>query len=103
MEISQLREMLELDPDDLELHYVLGTRLLEDGELREAAEHLMAVLELDARHVASHLALGQAFMRLGREEEARDVLEEGLAVAQTLKHGEGLDLVPQFEELIAEL
>lgn len=103
MEISQLREMLELDPDDLELHYALGARLLENGDLREAVDHLVSVIDLDPNHVASHLALGQAYMRLGREEDAREVLEDGLTVAETLQHGEGHDLVPQFEALLNEL
>lgn len=103
MEISQLREMLELDPDDLELHYTLGMRLLDNGDIREAVDHLVSVIDLDPNHVASHLALGQAYMRLGREEDAREVLEDGLAVAETLQHGEGHDLVPQFEEMLNEL
>jgi len=105
MEIAELREMLELEPDDPDLHYVLGMHLLEDadGDPKESVLHFRAVLRQDPRHVASHLALGQACMRLGEDEAARATLEEGLAVAQTLKHGEGLDLVPQFEELLAEL
>jgi cytochrome c-type biogenesis protein CcmH/NrfG len=105
MEITELREMLELDPDDVELRYVLGLHLLEDddGDPKEAVTHLRAVLENDPRHVASHLALGQAYMRLGKEDEARETLEEGLRVAETLKHGEGRDLMPQFEELLGEL
>jgi cytochrome c-type biogenesis protein CcmH/NrfG len=105
MEITELREMLELDPDDVELRYTLGMHLLDDvdGDPKEAVTHLKAVLEHDPRHVATHLALGQAYMRLGREEDARDTLEDGLRVAETLQHGEGLDLVPQFEELLAEL
>lgn len=105
MEITELREMLELDPDDLELRYTLGMHLLEDidGDPREAAEHLRHALDIDPRYVASHLALGQAYMRLGKEDDARATLQDGLEVARTLKHGEGLDLVPQFEELLEEL
>lgn len=105
MEIAELRELLELEPDDPELRYVLGMHLLEDadGDPREAIQHFQAVLRHDPRHVASHLALGQAYMRIGKEAEARQILEEGRNVASTLKHGEGLDLVAQFEELLAEL
>ncbi len=105
MQISELREMLELDPEDVELRYALGLHLLEDddGDPKEAVEHLSNVLEIEPGHVASHLALGQAYMRLGKDDEARETLEDGLQVAQQLQHGQGHDLVPQFEELLAEL
>lgn len=106
MEITDLREMVELDPDDALMRYVLATRLLEDhasGSLEEAVEHLEFVVEKDPQHVASYLALGQAYLRQGRDDVARDCLENGKQIAGELQHGEGLDLVPQFEELLESL
>lgn len=97
--------MLEEEPNDPLLHFTLGTKLLDDidGNPREAVKHLEAAIEHDESHVASYLALGRAYMRLGREDEAREVLEQGQELASKLHHGEGGDLAPQFQELIAEL
>lgn len=105
MQITELRNLLELDPEDPELNYVLGLRLLEDadGDPKEAVDHLRAAVQQNPQYVASYLALGQAYMRLAKEDDARTALEQGLRIAETLKHGEGLDLVPQFEELLADL
>ncbi len=105
MEIQELRELLADDPDDPLLHYVLGTRLMDEdgGDVREAAEHFEAVVEKDPRHVASYLALGQAYLRLDREDAARDVLERGHRLAQKLHHGEGGDLAPEFEDLLESI
>jgi cytochrome c-type biogenesis protein CcmH/NrfG len=106
MEISELRELVELDPEDTLLRYSLGKRLLEDeveGDVGQAVENLEMVVASDPRHVATYLALGQAYLRQGREERARDVLEQGLEVCRTLQHGEGRDLEPEFEELLDTL
>jgi len=106
MEISDLREMVELDPEDAVMRYVLGTRLLEDdapGSLGEAVENLEAVIRTDPKHVASYLALGRAYLRQGHEDKARETLEEGMSIAEGLKHGEGRDLIPEFEELIESI
>jgi len=104
MEIADLREMVELDPEDVLMRYVLGSKLLEEGEdPTEAVGHLAYVVGHDPQHVASYLALGNAYLRQGHEEKARDVLEKGMEIASGLKHGEGLDLVPEFEDLLASI
>ena len=105
MEISQLREMVEEDPEDVLLRYSLGRKLLEDmdGDPKEAVIHLCAVLETEPRHVAAMLALGQAYMRVGKDDEARETLEAGLEATRGLSHAEGEDLGPEFEKLLAEI
>lgn len=106
MEIAELRELVEMDPEDTLLRYSLGKRLLEDeveGDVGEAIQNLEVVVSNDPRHVATYLALGQAYLRQGREEKARDVLEQGLDICRTLQHGEGRDLEPEFENLIDTL
>lgn len=105
MEISELREMVEEDPGDVLMRYSLGRKLLEDmdGDPKEAVIHLQAVLETEPRHVAAMLALGQAYMRVGKDDEARETLEAGLEASRALAHADGGELGPEFERLLAEI
>ena len=105
MEIQELREMVDEDPEDVELRYSLGRKLLDDmdGDPREAVVHLSVVLEAEPHHLPSMLALGQAYLRIGKDDEAREVLEEGLALTREATSADGGELGPDFEQLLAEI
>lgn len=105
MEIQDLREMVEEDPEDVDLRYSLGRKLLDDmdGDPKEAVTHLEAVLDMEPGHVSGLLALGQGYLRLGKDDEAREALEQGLELSRALPSSEGGDLAPEFERLLAEI
>jgi len=71
--------------------------------MNEAVEHLSVAVELDPVHVASHLALGRALVKLGRQEEARAVLQAGISAAVSGRSNGGVDLVPEMRALLQAL
>ena len=62
----------------------------------------MAV-RVDPTHVASHLALGRALVALGRNEEARPVLQAGIDAALSGRSNGGMDLVPEIRALLQSI
>ncbi len=104
MDIDAFRQMVTKNPKGFLGRYGLGNKLLQEGDnLSEAAEHLQIAVQLDPTHVASHLALGRALVKLGRKEEARPVLQAGIDAAQSGRSSGGVDLVPELRILLQTL
>jgi thioredoxin-like negative regulator of GroEL len=78
---QQIEEMLALDPDDSFLRYGLAMEHVSAGQDEEAAEQLVDLIGRDPGYVAAYLQAGQALIRLGRDEEARKILQDGIAAA----------------------
>jgi predicted Zn-dependent protease len=86
-EKSPRRLMLEAslaeDPADLFLRYGLALQCLREGDVKEGRERLQTLI---ADHpddtVAAHQQLGQSFLEAGEVEQARLVLEKGVALAR---------------------
>lgn len=101
VDIDAFRQMVEKNPKGFLGRYGLGHKLLQEGgNLSEAAEHLQVAVQLDPTHVASHLALGRALVKLGRQDEARPVLQAGIDAAQSGRSSGGVDLVPELRALL---
>ena len=64
--------------DDAELAYSHGLCLSELGRPAEAVAPLQRAVELDPTHANAFIALGVAFARTGRADEAADALRMGL-------------------------
>jgi hypothetical protein len=93
--------MVEKNPKGFLGRYGLGNKILQEGgSLEEAAEHLT---QLDPTHVASHLALGRALVKLGKKEEAKPVLKAGIDAAVSGRSNGGVDLVPELQQLLRTL
>ena len=104
MDADAFRLMVEKYPNGFLGRYGLGNKLLQEGErLDEAVEHLQVAVKLDPFHVASHLSLGRALVGLGRAEEARLVLQAGIATARSGRSNGGGDLIPEMQSLLAGL
>src|SRR6476619_1302466 len=92
MDLSKLRKLLALDPEDPLSRFALGRKLLEADPtpqgLSEAAEHLRFANAKAPEHLATYHLLGQVLMKLGRKDEARRVFEAG--VARVAGVGEGM-------------
>lgn len=101
MDLDAFRQMVAKHPNGFLGRYGLGNRLLQEGgNLDEAVEHLRAAVQLDPVHVASHLALGRALIGLGRKDEAKAVLQAGIAAALSGRSNGGDDLVPEMQGLL---
>jgi predicted Zn-dependent protease len=85
-EKSPKRLMLEAslaeDPADAFLRYGLAVQCIRDGDVDEGRRRL---LELIADHpddtVAAHQQLGQSYLEADQVEEARAILQKGIALA----------------------
>lgn len=107
MDLPKLRKLLALDPNDPLSRFALGKKLFEDGtteaEWAEAAEHLAFANQRAPEHLATYHILGQTLIRLGRKEEARPVLEEGVRRVGDVGHGMGRDLGPAMSAMLEAL
>jgi tetratricopeptide (TPR) repeat protein len=104
MDIEAFRQMVAKNPKGFLGRYGLGNKILQQGSnLDEAVEHLTVATQLDPTHVASHLGLGRALISLGRKDEAKPILQAGIAVARSGRSNGGGDLVPEMEALLRTL
>jgi Tfp pilus assembly protein PilF len=78
---EQIEGMLAADPGDAFLRYALAMEYAGEGQDEKAADCLAELLRRDPEYVPAYLQAGRALIRLGRDEEARDVLQKGVGVA----------------------
>jgi tetratricopeptide (TPR) repeat protein len=80
------REMLEqfvaTKPTDAFARYGLALECVKLGDDPAAAAHFEKLLETNAEYSAGYFQYGQLLSRLGRLEEARKILSDGIVVAQ---------------------
>jgi predicted Zn-dependent protease len=104
MDIDAFRQMVDKNPKGFLGRYGLGNKILqENGSVEEAVEHLTVATQLDPTHAASHLALGGALIRLGRNADAKPVLTAGIEAVLSGRSNGGKDLVPEMQELLRSL
>jgi predicted Zn-dependent protease len=107
MDLSTLRKLVSLDPNDPLSRFALGKKLFEtassNADLTEAAEHLTFANERAPDHLATYHILGQTLIKLGRTADARRVLEEGIRRTVNVGEGMGRDLGPAMQGLLASL
>ncbi|MGB5254647.1 MAG: tetratricopeptide repeat protein, partial [Sedimenticolaceae bacterium] len=80
--IENLHGMLERGVDSALLRYSLGSEFLKIGRADAAIAHLREALKLDAEYSAAWKMLGKALATAGNHDEAVDVLNQGIAVAE---------------------
>jgi tetratricopeptide (TPR) repeat protein len=80
------REMLEQfvagKPDDAFARYGLALECVKLGDETAAVSHFQALLQAHPMYVAGYFQYGQLLSRLGRLDEARRILSDGIVVAQ---------------------
>ncbi|HYM37437.1 MAG TPA: tetratricopeptide repeat protein [Nitrospiraceae bacterium] len=104
MDLDAFRQMVAKNPNGFLGRYGLGNKILQEGgNIEEAVEHLRVAVQLDPVHVASHLALGRALVKLGRKDEAKPVLKAGIDAASSGRSNGGADLIPEMHALLQSL
>ncbi|HXH32045.1 MAG TPA: tetratricopeptide repeat protein [Bacteriovoracaceae bacterium] len=78
---SMFRQVLEIDRDDSLANFGLGSIAVERGEWEQARIHLETVLRAEPSYSVAYLALGKAYLGLGRKAEAHRIWKEGIKVA----------------------
>ncbi|HZL33766.1 MAG TPA: tetratricopeptide repeat protein [Tepidisphaeraceae bacterium] len=109
LDLPTLRKLVALDANDPLSRFALGRKLAEtDGgagspELTEAAEHLAFANNRAPEHLASYHILAQVLIRLGRTDEARKVLQEGIRRVGGVGEGMGRDPGPAMQKMLEAL
>jgi predicted Zn-dependent protease len=107
LDLPKLRKLVSLDQNDPLSRFALGKKLFEeandDAMLNEAAEHLRFANRTDPNHLATYHILAQTLLRIGLNDEAREVLSAGIEKSAAFAHGMGRDLGPLMQELLRTL
>lgn len=77
-----LEEFLAQKPGDAFARYGLALECAKLGDDAAAAGHFQKLLEENPQYVAGYFQFGQFLGRVGRVQEARKVLSEGILMAQ---------------------
>jgi Flp pilus assembly protein TadD len=80
--LAQLQQMLVDEPFDPFLHYALGMEYVKLGNVTQAVEKFTAMNQQFPDHVAAWHQRGRLLADRGETEMAREVLQQGIAVAQ---------------------
>lgn len=77
-----LKQLLEQNPNDAFARYGLAMEYSSAGEIETALAEFKKLQELHPDYTAAYQMAGQMLANAGRYEEARQMLESGLACAQ---------------------
>ena len=80
--IQQFQELIALEPEDTVLRFGVGELYIEAGDFTCAAEQFAEIVRLDPQYSAAYRHLGQAYTALDRPQEAAEVFQRGIAVAE---------------------
>lgn len=80
--LQKLERMLEADPSDQTLRYMIAMELDKQGYSERALEFLEGLMVDHAPYVPAFLMAGQQMARLGRINEAKKCYQLGIAEAQ---------------------
>ena len=80
--IQQFQELIALEPQDTMLRFGLGELYIEAQDFASAAEQFAEIVRLDPQYSAAYRYLGQAYTALDRPQEAAEVFQGGIAVAE---------------------
>src|SRR4051794_28223615 len=79
---EQIEALLAENPEDSFLRYGLAMEHASAGEHAAAVRVFRELLARDADYVPAYLQAGQALIREGEDDEAKEMLKKGIAVAQ---------------------
>lgn len=103
--IDDLRRAVTDDPNDAVMRFALAQKLLDEAPeaLRESEEHLRVALRLNPDYLVLYHVLGQALAAQKKENEAINILREGIRRVEETGTAEGHDLKPDMEALLDSL
>src|SRR5262249_30565136 len=81
---QQIEEMLAEDPKDSFLLYGLAMEYVREGRDDKAIEYLREILTITPDYVPAYQQAGQAWPRLDKADEARQVFQSGIQAAKRL-------------------
>lgn len=98
------RELLEQfvaqKPDDAFSRYGLAMECMNSGDTLAAEAHFREIIQRNAEYVPAYLMFGQFLAKQSRADEARAVLQTGIAAASNSGNAHALS---EMESLLSEL
>lgn len=80
--LQNLREILAQDPNNTFARYGLAMELSHRGETEAAMTEFRRLIETNPDYTAGYFMAAQTLSRAGRNEEAKQLLHQGIASAQ---------------------
>ena len=90
-------KLLEKEPDDLFLNFVLGLEFAAELQTDDAERQFMKVLTLDSNYIAAYYQLGKLLESNGKVKDALIYFREGLSKAREQNNNKSAN---EFEEAI---
>jgi Tfp pilus assembly protein PilF len=97
---QMLEEFVAKKPDDAFSRYGLAMECMNSGDPTAADAHFRALLERNADYVPAYLMFAQFLARESRNEDARQVLSNGISAASKAGNDHARS---EMETLLAEL
>jgi len=97
---EMLKQVLEQNPNDAFARYGLAMEYSRAGEIETALAEFRKLLELHPDYIAGYQMAGQMLSAAGRSQEARQMLESGIASARRAGNKHAQD---EMQGLLAEL
>src|SRR5262249_11876497 len=86
---EKLEELLALDPNDSFVRYGLAMEAVGSGEDAEAVTGFRELLRRDPNYVPAYLQAGRTLIRMGEDEQAGEMLRQGIEAAKRAGRGGG--------------
>jgi predicted Zn-dependent protease len=80
--IAMLSQMLAQDPNNSFARYGLAMEYSNSGQLEQAMEEFRALLSANPDYTAGYFMAAQTLMKSERIDEARKMLQDGIATAE---------------------
>ncbi|MDD5579703.1 MAG: tetratricopeptide repeat protein [Methylobacter sp.] len=74
------KNVLQIDPKDIESRYQMGEALSKLGEIQKAAGQYMAVIQEDPKHLMSRVRMGQLYLLVKNVDQAEKMAKEASAI-----------------------
>ena len=98
--LSQLTALHEADPSDPFLTYGIALEHAKVHRFEEQVQWLDRTLELDREYAYAYYQKAKAYSELGKEAEARSVLETGIHVARQSTNPDAAHAAQEMQELL---
>lgn len=95
---EELETMLKDSPNDTFLRYALAIELDNESEHHRSMDLHRSLMTDTPAYVPSFFMLGQQLVRLDREEEAKEVLQQGITAAQLQENLHAMAEMTEFLE-----
>jgi Tfp pilus assembly protein PilF len=95
-----LQSFVTQKPDDAFSRYGLAMECMNSGDTAAAENNFRELLQRNAEYVPAYLMFAQLLVKESRKDEAREVLDKGIAAASKAGNGHALS---EMESLLSEL